>query len=170
MTVNVTRNGDTDMSMGDVGKELWPVHWLSEGWSTLREQAHSAITHFKHVDEGETEDEPPTAQRWGVVAVDVVDHDDILQVRMEVPGVAKEDLQVEISAGQLTVTGEKRVESSRKDGNAIITERAFGQFCRVLPLPVDVETDNASASYADGILAIDLQKQANPSRRQIDIG
>lgn len=157
------------MSMGDVGKEIWPVHWLSQGWSTLREQAHSAITHFKHVGEAETEDEPAKAQRWGVVAVDVVDHDDILKVRMEVPGIAKEDLQVEISAGQLTVTGEKRIESSRKDGNAIITERAFGQFCRVLPLPADVETDNASASYADGILAIDLPKHAKPSRSHINI-
>ncbi len=158
------------MSMGEVGKEIWPLHWVSEGWSALREQAHNAITHFKHSGDGSGDEEFPKTRQWGVVAVDVVDHDDRLKVRMEVPGLAKEDIHVEVSAGQLTVSGEKRFESSRKEGDALITERAFGQFRRVVPLPVDVEADKASASYANGILAIDLPKHPQPKRSRIDIG
>lgn len=157
------------MSMGEVGKEIWPLHWVSEGWSALREQAHNAITHFKSTDDSGAEEQLPSTRRWGVVAVDVVDHEDHFKVRMEVPGVAKEDIHVEISAGQLAVTGEKRFESSRKEGEAIITERAFGQFRRVVPLPADVQSDKASASYADGILAIDLPKHPQPKRSRIDV-
>ena len=155
------------MTLGNVGKDFLPVHWLSEGWSALREQAHNALTHFKHDDDAA---EPPAgAQRWGLVAADIVDHDDHLEVRMEVPGLAKEDLHVEVSGGQLSVTGEKRVDSSRKQGNAVITERAFGQFRRVFPLPAEVRADAARASYTDGILAIDLPKQASSTANQVTI-
>ena len=145
------------MTLGNVGKDFTPVHWLSEGWSALREQAHNALTHFQHNDEN-TDESDAGGQRWGLVAADMVDHDDHLEIRLEVPGLTKKDLTVEVSPGQLSVTGEKRVDSSRKQGSAIVTERAFGQFRRVFPLPVQVRADAAEASYSDGILAINLPK------------
>ena len=156
------------MTLGNVGKDFLPVQWLTEGWSALRDQAHNALTHFQH-DEAEAAETPAATQRWGLVATDIIDHDDHLEVRLEVPGLAKEDLKVEVSGGQLSVTGEKRIDSSRKDGNAVITERAFGQFRRVFPLPAEVRAEEASASYADGILAIDLPKQEQPGANQVTI-
>ena len=156
------------MTLGNVGKDFLPVQWLTEGRSALRDLAHNALTHFQH-DEEEAAETPAAAQRWGLVATDIIDHDDHLEVRLEVPGLAKEDLKVEVSGGQLSVTGEKRIDSSRKDGNAVITERAFGQFRRVFPLPAEVRAEEASASYADGILAIDLPKQEQPGANQVTI-
>ena len=78
-----------------------------------------------------------------------------------------ESMQQEIA--QLSVTGEKRIDSSRKHGNAVITERAFGQFRRVFPLPAAVRAEEASASYSDGILAIDLPKQNQGGANQVTI-
>ena len=77
----------------------------------MREQAHDALTHFKHEDEGEGES--TGVQRWGLVAADVVDHPDRIEVRMEVPGLAKEDLKVEIGPGEaLTVVAEAVIEAA----------------------------------------------------------
>ena len=157
------------MTLGHVGEDFAPVQWLSEGWSALRNQAHNALTHFKHAEEEPAEASAGGIRNWGLVASDVVDHDDRLEVRMEVPGLAKEDLKVEVSGGQLTVTGEKRVDSSRKEGDAVITERAFGKFTRVFPLPTAVRAEEASASYNDGILAIDLPKVARSDKQQVSI-
>ena len=70
------------MTLGHVGEDFAPVQWLSEGWSALRRQAHDALTHFRS---GEDDDETPS--RWGLVATDIIDHDDRVEVRMEVPGI-----------------------------------------------------------------------------------
>jgi HSP20 family protein len=157
------------MTLGNVGKDFLPLHWLSEGWAALRDQAHNALTHFKSDEEATADPSSPAVQRWGLIAADIIDHDDRLEVRMEVPGMAKEDLKVEVSGGQLSVTGEKRVDASRKEGDLVITERAFGQFRRVFPLPSAVQADAAHASYTDGILAIDLPKVSPSNSNQVTV-
>ncbi len=156
------------MSLGHIGESLLPLSRISEGWNALCQKAHDALTHFHHEDT--TEPAPPEAQRWGLVATDLIDHDDRFELRMELPGLARDDLHVEITASQVVVSGRKHSEQTRRQGHAVITERAFGSFRRVLPLPAGVDADRAQASYTDGVLAVDLPKQAGGARRRLAVG
>ncbi len=105
------------------------------------------------------------------MAADLVDHNDRVEVRTEVPGLAKEDLSAEVSGGRLKVTGQKRLDRSRKEkeGDTLISERAFARFQRVFGLPAQVRAEDASASYSDGILAISLPKADPASRAEVAI-
>ncbi len=156
------------MTMGSIGADFQPLSRLTEGWNTLWHKAHQALTFFHHDEEPETE-KAPEAQRWGLVATDIIDHDDRLELRMEIPGVNRDDLNVSITASQVTVSGKRHAESTRKSGNAVITERAFGSFSRSFPLPSGVDAESAQAKYADGVLAIDLPKKSKSKLRQVPV-
>ena len=153
------------MTLGHVGEDFAPVQWLSEGWSALRRQAHDALTHFR----GSDDDDDDAPSRWGLVATDIIDHADRVEVRMEVPGLKKSDLTVEVFAGQLRVTGEKQIDASRKEGDAMITERAFGRFQRGFSLPSNVQADAAKARYEEGVLSIDLPKSSAVERKEVEV-
>ena len=163
------------MSLGNIGAPAAPVGWLRKGWSALSEYAHDAITHFSHDDEDQTEADNEsrdvsTPARWGIVAVDMVDHEDSIETRFEVPGMAKEDLQVAVSGGQIVVSGEKRMSTSREQGGCLIRERAFGKFQRAISVPADVSGADATAAYADGVLTVTLPKNPDTEQRSIPIG
>lgn len=160
------------MSLGRLGEDFKPLQWLTEGWNNLRDKTHNAITHFRENRETAATDilaTTPHAPAWGLVASDVVEGPDKVSVRIEVPGLSRDQIKVEVQGNALIVSGEKRSEATRREGSAIITERAFGQFSRVLPLPVDVDAENASAEYKDGVLAIDLPKRGVSTRKSIDV-
>jgi HSP20 family protein len=153
------------MTMQNIGENPWPMRVLSEGWHTLRNKAQQALTYFSPKDEAEH----AVTQRWGLVAADVVDHADHVEVRIEVPGMEKADLSVDAVGRHLVVSGEKRSEETRKEGRVVVTERAFGQFRRVVPLPADVDVAAAKANYTDGVLAIDLPKAVTRKQHHISI-
>lgn len=161
------------MSLGNIGKPMIGSNLLSKGWSSLREQAHNALTYFKHDDEqeeaandNESSDGP---ERWGLLATDLIDRKGEIEIRLEVPGVAKEDLSVQIRDGLLAVSGTKRMSSSRRDGGLVIQERAFGSFTRHIPLSADVDIQRAEATYADGVLTLTVPKTKGSSARNVAI-
>ncbi len=156
------------MSLGNIGADAAPMSWIHRGWAALSDYAHNAITHFSH-DQHEQPDDEKTPARWGIVAVDLVDHDNTLEARFELPGMAKEDLDVEVHGGQLVVSGEKHMSSSREDGGCLVTERAFGRFRRAIALPAEVSLDDSRADYKDGVLTIRLPKAAAASERSVRI-
>lgn len=156
------------MPMGQLIDDFKPLHWLAEGWAVLRDKAHNALTRFRQSPEDQDGSTP--GQAWGLLASDMVDNGDRLTVRIEAPGLAKDQIHVEIEKDQLIVTGEKRFEATRREGHVLITERAFGHFRRVLPLPVDVDAARTHAAYKDGVLAIDMPKVGVSERRKIEIG
>lgn len=167
------------MSMERLGENPWPLRALSEGWHHLRDAAHDAVTHFRHHDDqpnaptrtdAPANETPETGRRWGLVATDIVDQDGHLEVRMEIPGIDRADLRVEVVGEHLVVSGEKRSESTRKSGRVVVTERAFGQFRRVVPLPSGVDSKGAKARYADGVLSVDLPKSDVRNGETIPIG
>ncbi len=151
------------MSLGNIGGQTAPMSWLNKGWSSLRDSAHSAITHFKH------DEEAPAIGSWGILAADLIEHNDTVEAVFEIPGMSKEDLNIEIHGGQIVVSGEKRMSSSREKGGVLITERAFGFFRRSLPVPGGVDPEQASASYADGVLIISMPKGSTPVRANVPI-
>ena len=90
-------------------------------------------------------------------------------VELEAPGLDKNDIDVEVHDHRLIVTGTKQFESDRKEGAMHITERAFGRFQRVIPLPDGVTADGARAEYKRGVLKLIIPKAAAPQVRKVSV-
>jgi HSP20 family protein len=115
---------------------------------------------------------------WGELAaplegrmpkVDVIDRDDELVVRAEVPGIDKDDLDVSVSDNTVTIKGETRHEEKQEKGDYYRCEISRGAFARTVPLPSDVDTDKVKSSFKDGVLELTLPKIAKAKRRTIKI-
>ena len=90
-------------------------------------------------------------------------------IELEAPGLEKDEIDVSVDERQVTITGQKRVESERREGSMVIRERAFGRFQRTIPTPVAVTAEGAEASYRRGVLRIRVPKLASPGGRSITI-
>jgi HSP20 family protein len=90
--------------------------------------------------------------------VDMYEQGDQLVVKAELPGVAREDIDVEIENGDLVIKGERHSEHEVKEEHAYRMERSFGSFYRRLPLPEGVKEEDISATYTDGVLEVRTPK------------
>jgi HSP20 family protein len=89
-------------------------------------------------------------------------------VRAELPGLKKDDVQVELTDEALTLRGERRSEQQEEREGVYVTEREYGEFYRVIPLPDGVISESAQATFRDGLLEITVQAppaEANRGRR-----
>ena len=91
-------------------------------------------------------------------SVDISETDDNFEVRAELPGVAKEDLNVSVKDNLLTLSGEKRQENVDDTQNYSRVERRYGSFQRRFTLPSEVATDDIKAEYSDGVLTLSIPK------------
>jgi HSP20 family protein len=101
--------------------------------------------------------------------VDVVDRDEEVIVRAEVPGMEKEDLDVSISGNVLTLKGETCREEKEEKGDYYRCEMSHGAFARTLSLPAEVDESRVKASLKDGVLELKLPKVEKSRRRAIKI-
>lgn len=101
--------------------------------------------------------------------VDVVDRDNEIVVRAEVPGVEKNDLDVSVSDNALTIKGFTRREEKEETGNYYRHEISAGSFSRAVALPADVDGSKAKASFKDGMLELTLPKVEKPKRHSIKL-
>jgi HSP20 family protein len=92
-------------------------------------------------------------------------------VRAEVPGMSRHDLTVEAGDDELTIRGERKHEQHEEREGVFWSERSYGSFCRVVPLPPGAISDSAKASFHDGVLEVVMQAPSQESRRgrKIDI-
>jgi HSP20 family protein len=104
-----------------------------------------------------------------VPAVDVYEDEQKLLVKLEVPGIRREDLHIHIENRTLTVKGERRFEANEKEENFHRIERRFGSFIRTFTLPATVDTEHVSATSTDGVLSIGLAKKPESKPRRIDV-
>ena len=89
----------------------------------------------------------------------VVEGKDMVSVTAELPGVSAKDLDLQISSdGYLSVCGEKKNMSETEEANACFSELTYGTFKRTISLPWDLDYENASANYRDGILTVSIPK------------
>ena len=102
-------------------------------------------------------------------ALDVYDEKEHFVVKVELPGMKKEDIDICLHDGVLTVSGERKHERESKDGGAFRSERYFGRFQRSVTLPARVNASNVKASYKDGVLSIELPKAEEAKPRQIAV-
>lgn len=153
---------------------LWDS--VAEGWQRLR-RAAGALTHFKP---GEGANLPARSEvdddfylpthSWAILGGDMFEDHERLVVRLEVPGMEKDDFQVDVQGDELVVCGEKRFERESTEGRYRVLQCAYGRFRRVVPLPVSVRDEQATATYKNGVLRIVLPKaeQATPSKVKVD--
>lgn len=102
-------------------------------------------------------------------ALDVHEDKDSLLVTVELPGMKKEDINISLHDGVLTISGERRQEREQKEGETFRSERYFGKFQRSVTLPSAVNFNNVKASYKDGILTIDLPKAEEAKPKHIEV-
>ena len=95
--------------------------------------------------------------------VDVRETEATFVLDFELPGVKKEDIDINVDMGRLFLSGERRKEADAMEGGYSRAERRFGRFSRSFDLPDNVDPDRIEASFMDGVLTLTLAKVEDPS-------
>jgi HSP20 family protein len=104
------------------------------------------------------------------IKLDLHERDDAFELQAEIPGVKKEDIQVEIDGNVVSLQADVRQEDSRKEGRSIRSERYYGSVSRMVQLPTEVDETKAKAKYENGVLRLMLPKKADArSQRRLAI-
>jgi HSP20 family protein len=102
-------------------------------------------------------------------ALDVHEDKDNFVVNTELPGLKREDIEVSLQDGALVISGERKTEEKRMEGELHRQERFYGKFRRALTLPAPIAADKVKAQYKDGILTITLPKAEEAKPKKIDV-
>ena len=104
--------------------------------------------------------------------VDVYEDSHKLVLKLEVPGIKQEDLEVHLENQTLTIKGERKFEKDEREENFHRIERRYGSFARTFTLPQTVDAGSIKASYDHGVLAVSLEKKeaAKPKQVKVEIG
>lgn len=102
-------------------------------------------------------------------AVDVSETDNEMIIRAELPGMAQEDIELNLQENVLTLKGDKKKEEKEEQENFHRVERSYGSFSRTLTLPADVKAEQIQASFKDGVLLITLPKAEEAKAKKIAI-
>ena len=90
--------------------------------------------------------------------VDIIENEKNFELQIAVPGIKKEDFNIELSENLLTISGERKLKNEKKEGNYYSFETQFGSFKRAFRVPKNVNQEKIEAKYADGILTLELPK------------
>lgn len=165
------------MKLGDIKHGL-NTAWdsVAENWSRLRDTTVGALTRFRP---GEHSDLPATSNvddqhylsssSWSLLTGNVFEDDRKVIVRLEIPGMDKDNFEIAVSEDTLLVSGEKHFEREQTEGRYRSFQCAYGSFQRSISLPAPVMADKAQASYRDGILRIELPKEKLEKPRAITV-
>ena len=133
--------------------------------ATLQDRFNSLFENFADVNGKEQ-----LARGTFAPAVDIYEDEHNLVLKLEVPGLNEEDLNVSLENNTLTVSGERKFEKEEKEENFHRIERRYGSFTRTFRLPNTVDAENVEAGYDKGILKITLAKRAEAKPKQIKVG
>ena len=111
-----------------------------------------------------------TDPRW-VPEIDVFERDKRLVTKVDLPGMKKEDVKVEVTDGHLAISGMRRTEAEEKRDQFYRCEREYGSFYRAVPLPEGVKLEDVKATFADGVLevSVPLPAQAEAKVRKVEV-
>ncbi len=104
-----------------------------------------------------------------VPAMDIFETDKGYEIEAEVPGIKREDIEVNIDRGILTIKGEKKDEHSEEKKGSKILERTYGTFERSFTLPEDADANNVSATYDNGTLKLTIPKHPESKSKKVKI-
>jgi len=102
-------------------------------------------------------------------STDLVETDDAYRIHLDVPGMSKEDMTINLQNNTLTVSGKRTAEETHEDDEYVRVERTFGNFHRTFTLPDAVDAENIEATYENGVLNISVPKTERSERRRIEI-
>jgi HSP20 family protein len=108
------------------------------------------------------------SRRW-VPAMDLMETDDALVLKADLPGLERDDVSIEVKDNVLTVAGERKAEHSEKADGFYRVERAFGSFARSLTLPDGIDAEQVAASFDRGVLEVRIPKPAERKPHRVEI-
>jgi HSP20 family protein len=112
--------------------------------------------------------EPRTSRPWSP-AVDIVETEDELIVKADLPDVRLEDIDVRVENGTLSLKGERKFEKELADKGYHRIERSYGSFMRSFSVPSSVDTEKVSADYKNGVLTVTLPKKEAAKPKQVKV-
>jgi HSP20 family protein len=135
--------------------------------ASLQNRMNSLLQDFSRNQGGES-DLVSTANF--VPPVDVYEDEDKVVLKLEIPGIQDQDLDIRMENNTLTVRGERKFDKEEKEENFHRIERRYGSFYRAFSLPSTVDGENVQARYDAGVLRIELPRRAEAKPKQIKIG
>ena len=109
-----------------------------------------------------------TGGEWAPV-VDIIENDNALTVKAELPGIEAKDVAVTIDNNVLTLRGERHIKKEVEKENYHRMERAYGTFARSFVLPAFVDAENIKAEFKNGLLMVTVPKKANAKTRAVEV-
>jgi HSP20 family protein len=131
--------------------------YFSRGWMRPFRMDWPSFGHLKPPFEGKTP------------SVDIIERDDEIVVKAELPGVNKDDIDISVTERSVTIKGTSSHEEKEEKGDYYRSEISRGSFSRSLPLPAEVDESKAKASFKDGLLELKLPKKTRSKRQKIKI-
>ena len=104
-----------------------------------------------------------------IPSVDIYDDDGELVLKAELPGMKKEDIDVTLTDGAITLSGEKKHEDEIKKKDYYKWERSYGSFCRTFELPSEVVPDKVKSSFKDGVLEVRMPKSEEAKSKEVKV-
>ena len=101
-----------------------------------------------------------------VPKVDIVENENSFELHVAAPGLTKEDFKIEVNDGQLTVSGERKFSSEKKDKKFHTVETQYGSFVRSFSLPENADAEKINAKYNNGILELTIPKNEKKALKQ----
>lgn len=141
---------------------------LTEGWRELLSRGSDALTRFVRVRKSTSGEESHGFPQWALLAAECWETAQSVIVRVELPGMRKEDIDVSIYHGRLQIRGE-RSSGAEEARQYHLMERAFGRFERSLSLPSNVDAARAEVSYQGGVITVILPKTEAVPPTQLSI-
>jgi HSP20 family protein len=135
--------------------------------ASLQNRMNSLFQDFSRTQGGESD---PLAAAGFVPPVDIYEDEHKIVLKLEVPGIKQDELDVRLENSTLTVRGERKFEREEKEENFHRIERRYGTFFRAFTLPTTVDSENVKADYDSGVLKLQLNKRAEAKPKQIKIG
>lgn len=130
--------------------EMFGDFWNRAGWPAMPRHAEAALS--------------------GRALMDVVDKGGAYEVKMDMPGVKKEDIDVTVEGARVSISAETKTEKQEKEGDKVLhTERFAASYARTFELPVEVTEAGAEARYEDGVLTLVLAKRMPQSSRRLEV-
>lgn len=102
-------------------------------------------------------------------SLDVYEEKDAVVVKAELPGMKKEDIEVNLSGENLTIKGEKKEDKEVKEDDYYRRERSYGSFLRTIALPCDVKSGEIKASFKDGVLEVRMPKTDEAKKKAVSV-
>jgi len=116
---------------------------------------------------------PDVSEWWGrgrfVPAVDLLEDENNVTVKAELPGIGKDDIEITLHGGILTLKGEKSEEETAKEAGYHRMERRYGKFEKSVRLPEYVDEEKIDATYRDGVLTLTMPKKESAKPRTIEV-